>query len=551
MSNQQSTTDRRSFLKYAGAAAAGAVSTSLSGCLGDDDSEDTPTPTPEDTPTPTPEPQGLREFDEELPDDPTREEILQHVNGLANYHAMHVFLHQQYSIYGINDDISWEVRADEDVIAREFDTDLDEAVVTQGTFPTAMDPADHNDTPTHNVMDQAYEGVVYRDRDGRIIESIATDWERVDDSTVEFEIRDGVMFHSGNEMTLDDVVWSVNRFNNPEVSQVAGNMGDIDQARAEDGSLVLDLNSLVPTILINLTSFGRIMEQSWTEERSQGDLNAGEVNGTGAYQLTDYADDVEVVYERFDDYWGENTGPDTLIFNAVEDEGTRVDRLITGESDFITNVNPRDVGDVEDEDGVSILGVGSIRSIFLVMNDAKEPFDSLEFRQAMNFAVDVPAIIDSILDGFGEPTSQPTLPTHFGHNPRVDPYPYDPDRAESLVEESGYSGSEITVHSTSGRYLRDTDVAETAAEQINQLPNVTADAELRNTQSLFDETLDGDQETSPAIFLIGWGNPTLDTDYAVRPWIDPEDAFGIAHFNNQEMLDLLAEAQNLPNDPDA
>ena len=552
MSNQSSSTDRRSFLKYAGVAAAGAVTTSLAGCLGDDDDpgeEDTPTPTP--TPSPTPgEPEDvLREFDEELPDDPTREEILQHVNGLANYHAMHVFLHQQYSIYGLNDDLEWEARGDEDIIAREFVTDLEEATVTQGTFPTAMDPADHNDTPTHNVMDQPYEGVVYRDRDARIIESIATDWDRIDEHTIEFEIRDGVMFHSGNEMTLEDVAWSINRFNDPEVSQVAGNMGNINEAYVEDGKVVLDLDSLVPTIFINLTSFGRIMEQEWTEERSQGDLNAGEVNGTGAYELVDFADDVEVVFEKFDDYWGENEGPDTLIFDAVEDEGTRVDRLITEESHLVTNVNPRDVSEIEAVDGIGIAGVPSIRSIFLVMNDAKEPFDSIEFRQAMNFAVDVEAIVDSILDGFGTPTSQPTLPTHFGHNPRVDPYGYDPERAEALVEESGYSGAEITVHTTNGRYLRDTDVAETAAEQINELDNVTADADIRDTQSLFDETLDGDQDTSPAIFLIGWGNPTFDTDYAVRPWIDPEDAFGISHFNDDEMLDLIAQATELPSEP--
>lgn len=545
MSNQDATTDRRSFLKYTGVAATGAVTTSLAGCLGDDgDGEPTPTPTP------PPAEQGLRELEDELPDDPTREDLLQHANARANYLAIHVFLHQQYSIYGINEDMSWDARADEDIIVREFETDLDEATFTQGTFPTAMDPADHNDTPTHNVMDQPYEGIVYRDRDGRIIESIATDWNRVDDHTVEFVIRDGVMFHSGNEMTLEDVAWSINRFNNPDESQVATNMGDIEEARVEGDKVVLDLNSLVPTLLINLTSFGRIMEKEWTEQRDRGDLNAGEVNGTGAYQLVDFTDDVEVVYERFDDYWGEITGPQTVIFNAVEDEGTRVDRLITGDSDLITNVNPRDVDEVDDADGVEILGVPSIRSIFLVMNDAKEPFDSLEFRQAMNFAVDVEAIIDSILDGFGSPTSQPTLPNHFGHNPDVEPYGYQPERAEALVEESGYAGTELTVHSTSGRYLRDTDVAETAAAQIDELENVSANAEPRDTQALFAETLDGDQETSPAIFLIGWGNPTLDTDYALREWVDPEGAFGIKHFNDEELVSLLDQAQNLPSDPE-
>lgn len=350
-------------------------------------------------------------------------------------------------------------------------------------------------------------------------------------------------------MTAEDVAYSINRFNDPEVSQQAGNLGDIEEATAEDGTVTLSLNSLVPTIFINLTSFGSVMEQEWTEQRDQSDLNSGDVNGTGAYEVVEFSDDVEVVYERFEDYWGDNPGPDRLVFNAVDDEGTRVDRLISDESDFITNVNPRDVSQVEGEDGTEILGAPSTRIIYLVMNDAKEPFDSLEFRQAMNFAVDVPAIVDSILDGFGDVTAQPTLPGHFGHNPDLEPYPYDPENADALVEESGYTGAEITVHSTTGRYLRDSDVAETAASQINELENVSASAELRDTQALFSEVLDGDQESSPGIFLIGWGNPTLDTDYALREWVDPEGAFGIQHFNSEEIVDLLNRAADKPSDP--
>jgi len=536
--------NRRTFLQYGGTAAATAASVGLAGCGDDTGSEDNGSEgTSDDTMD-----AELRAFDEELPDDPTREELLQQANGRAHEQAPFVYLHRQFSIYGLNTDLDWEVRSDEDILVREFDTDLEEATVTQGTFPTAIDPADHNDTPTYNVLDQTYEQVLYRDREGRVIDRIATDWERVDETTIELEIRDGVTFHTGNEMTPDDVAFSINRFNDPERSEQASNLGDIEEARVEDGTVVLDLNAVVPTIFINLTSFGRVMERAWTEERDRSDLNAGEANGTGAYELVEFSDDVEVVFERFDDYWDDNPGPDRLVFNAVEDGGTRVDRLIAGESDFITNVNPGDVSRVEEEDGIEILGAPSIRIIFLVMNDAKEPFDSVEFRQAMNFAVDVEAIIDGVLNGFGEVTSQPTLSDHFGHNPRVEPYDYDPDRAETLVEASGYADTDITVNTTTGRYLRDSDVAETAAEQINQLENVNADAELRDTQALFSETLDGDQETSPAIFLIGWGNPTLDTDYALREWVDPEGAFGVRHFNDERLVELLDQAEDKPNE---
>jgi peptide/nickel transport system substrate-binding protein len=413
--------------------------------------------------------------------------------------------------------------------------------ITQGTFATTLDPNDHNDTPTNNTHDQAYESVLYRDTDGKVIANIATDWKRVDDTTVELEIRDDVTFHNGDDMTAEDVAFSINRTNDPEVSAQASVIGAIAEASAGDGSVTIDLEIIEPAIFRNLSAFGRVMQTDWVESRDAGEI-AEDINGTGAYQLTEFEDDTRVVFERFDDYWGDEPDVSEITFDAVADEGTRVDRLIAEESDLVVNVNPRDIPDIRDEDGLTHDSVPSTRTIFLVMNDAHEPFDSVEFRQAMNYAVDVQSIIDSILNEFGEVTSQPTLPGHYGHNPDLEPYGHDPDEAERLVDESGHAGAEITIHSTTGRYLRDTDIAETAAGQIDELSNVSASAELRDTQTLFGETLDGDQETSPGIFLIGWGNPTFDANYTLAPWFT-DTIF--QHYNDDELVSLIEDANQV------
>lgn len=535
-------------------AAAGAVTTSLAGCLGDDDDEEEDTPTPSPTPG---EPEGLREFDEELPDDPTREELLQHANGMANERAPWIFLHQQFSIYGVNDDLDWDAREDEDINAWFMSSDLDEITITQGTFVTALAPHNHNDTPTHNVVDHAYDPVLYRDEDGRVIEQIATDWNRIDDTTIELEIRDGVTFHSGSELQLSDVAYSINRANG-EGSEVRGVIGAIDEAYVEGDAVRVDLDIVEPAIFRNLTAFGRVMEEEWTEgladdeeyeeraeevEAQQAVMNAGEMNGTGPYELDEFVDDTRVVYTKNEDYWGDEPDIEEVTFNAAPEEGTRVDRLLGGDSDLIVNVDPGDISDIEEEDGVHVDDVASIRSIFIVMNDAHEPFDNLHFRQAMNFAVDVDAIIDTQLAGAGNVTSQPTLEGHFGYNPNVDPYPYDPERADALIEEAGLEGEEITIHTTSGRYLRDMDIADAAAGQIDELEHVDAEAEFRDTGEMFTETLDGDQETSPAIFLIGWGNPTFDANYTMSPWFD-DPVF--THYNDEDIVDLLHQANQTP-----
>ena len=546
MPNKESI-DRRTFLQYGGTAAATAATASLAGCgngegngngngNGNGDADETETETEgDDTEA------ELRTYDGELSDDPSRTEVLQHVNGLAHEQAPWVYLHQQFSIYGLNSDIEWDARADEDIIVSEFNTDLDSVTVSQGQLLETLDPTGENSTPQYNIVDQAYEPFLYREDDtGKPIELIVTDWERTEELTVRLTLRDDVQFHNGDDLTAEDVAFSINRANNPDISEVAGNIGDINEATAEDGDVVLDLESVTPTIFRNLTAFGRVLQQSWVEDDSN-DIGT-DINATGPYELDEYVEGTRVSFTKFENYWGEGGDPDEVTFNGIPEDGTRLNALLGGDSDVITNVRPNDIPDVQESENATFADVPSIRNIFLVQNDAFEPFDSQEFRQAMNFAVDVPSIIESILNDFGAQTSQPTLPGHSGHNDDIEPYPHDPERAEALVEQSGYAGAEIELHTPVGRYLRDADIAEAAANQIDELPNVSCSANRREFGDLVQELL-APQEESPAFFLIGWGNPTLDGDYAMSPWFT-EGTF--RHFNNGEMAELLQQARTIP-----
>lgn len=423
------------------------------------------------------------------------------------------------------------------------DEDLFEVTVTQGQLTDTLDPVGENATPVYNIIDQGYEPFMYRDEEGRVVERIITDWDREGDQTIRLTVRDGVSFHSGSELTADDVAFSINRANDPDVSDVAGPIGAIVEATVDDGDVILELDQVEPAIFRNLAAFGRVVEQSWVEERN-GDIDT-EMNGTGPFELVEFVDDTHVIYEKFEDYWGPEPEVDGGEFNAVPEEGPRVDRLLAGDSDLIVNVRPDDIGEIQAADNVSSEFIPSTRTIFLIHNDQIEPFDSLEFRQAMNYAVDVQAIIDSLLNEFGVPTSQPTLEGHTGYNPDLEPYPYDPDEAESLIDESGYAGVEITLHTPIGRYLRDVDVAESAAAQINELPNVTCDVDRRDFGELVGEVATPDPTDAPAFFLLGWGNPTFDANYTVHPWMGQEGGI-FRFFHDDDIADLISQANDLP-----
>ena len=477
---------RRSYLKFAGAAAA---TVSVAGCTGGDGGEPTETeprddgtPTATDTPTPTPM------------------------------------------------------------------SDL-QVGVTMGNMDSGLDPQDHAETNTDIVVSQGYENLLDRDIDGAVIAGLASDWERVEPGRVSFTLRDAT-FHSGDALTADDAAFSIRRIAFDDVGFASPQKGDFNgpsSVEAGDGEVFVNYESLNPIVFQLFAVNGEIMQQSWVEENSTDFINRN-LNGTGPFQLSSYDAGNEVVFERYDDYWGGPAAVGGVTLNSSTESSTRVNRLLAEETDIITNVPPQEIPRVQNSDVAAIGAVPSTRIIFLQMRYDVEPFSSVEFRQAMNYAVDLESIVDNVLDGFGKITGQPTLPEFVGHDPDIDPYPYDPDRAEQLVEESGFAGAEITLQTPIGRYLKDVEVAQAAANQMNELSNVTCELQQRDFAALVQDLLTGNIEDKPHFTLLGWGNTEFDASQTIGPLLTTGGALTI--LENEEVDQLMTDAANEP-DPDA
>jgi peptide/nickel transport system substrate-binding protein len=130
----------------------------------------------------------------------------------------------------------------------------------------------------------------------------------------------------------EDIAFSINRANDPEVSEVAAVIGAIDEAVAVDDTMVeLNLNAAVPVIFRNLGAFGRVTQQSFIEDDSIDATT--NMNGTGPYQLVNNEEGSFVEYEVYEDYWGDQPDIPSCRFNGRSEPGARVDALEAGESD--------------------------------------------------------------------------------------------------------------------------------------------------------------------------------------------------------------------------
>lgn len=418
--------------------------------------------------------------------------------------------------------------------------------LTQGKMPTTLDPHDHRDIPTDITMLQSYEGLLSRTPEGRIVEMLATEWERVEEGRVRFTIREGPTFHkTGNELTPEDVAYSINRIVDEEVgftSPQAGQLAGVTGAEVVDGERAVEVKSdgLNPIVFAEFAIYCDVVEKQWVEDHEKSYV-AKHMNGTGPFVQTDYESNTRVVFERYEDYWREPAAISELTINSASEPGVRVNQLLAGETDLIVNVPPQSVSRVEESDG-SVAAVGSTRVIYNAMKATVEPFSSPQFRRAMNHAVDLDSIVSDVLQGFGAKTSQPTLEPFFGYDSELDPFPYDPEEAERLVEESGHAGASITLHTPAGRYLKDLQIARAVANMIDELPNVSCEVKQRNFSTLATNLVDGDITTGPDFYLIGWGNATFDASQTINPALTSDGA--LTSWKNDDLDQLITEAND-------
>lgn len=411
---------------------------------------------------------------------------------------------------------------------------------------TTLDPHMTGGIPDSHVIYHSIENLIFRNADGELIPLLATDWGREEPGRYRFQLREGVQWHNGNDFTAEDVKYSVERIVDDSVggitSQRKSYVPGVTGAEVVDETTVDIISDGVnPLIIPAFSAFlgVAIMNKDWVESREPEEV-AQDMNGTGPFVLESYSQGSTATFSRNDNYWADAPPVETANFSYSGEGSTRVNGILAGEQDLTVNVPPQDVPRVEENEGTTIKNVPSTRICFAAMRPTVEPFTSRKFRRAMNYAIDVEGVIDDVLSGFGTPTGQPTLPMMFGHNPDIDPYPYDPERAAQLVDESGFAGAELNPPCRLGRYLKGQEWMTAWCNQIDALPNVSCEPNLMDSASFVSRLgATGDQRMD--FFIWGYGQPTFDASATIRSNLTGEYR---GTFRDEELRDLIDGADS-------
>ncbi len=324
----------------------------------------------------------------------------------------------------------------------------------------SLDPHKAVAAGTEEVYFNIYEGLVKPDSDGNLIPALASDYTvSPDQTTYTFTIRDGVKFHSGKELTVDDVVYSLKRCSNPDdpVLLQAGMTGIESIAAADDSTVVVTLKEPNADFLCEMTA--AIIPQSNEDPDHVSD-------GTGPYKFVSHSPQESFVLEKYDEYWGEPAHIEKVTLKVCANADSLVMELNGGSIDMMARVTSTQADQLSDDFNVLEGTMNLVQALYL--NNAAKPFDDVRVRQALCYAVDRQNILDLTSDGHGTIIGSSMYPA-FGKyymEELSDYYPHDVEKAKALLAEAGYEDGFTFTIKVPSNYTQHVEVAQVIADQL-------------------------------------------------------------------------------------
>ena len=281
--------------------------------------------------------------------------------------------------------------------------------------------------------------------DYTVVNDAAETIEQVDDTTIAFTLKKGIMFQQGyGEMTAEDVKFSFERFNDPaegeEPATYAADWAALDHVEVTDtysGRLILKNPAPALWLIALSDTSGSIVSKKAFEEL--GDQMKTQVIGTGPYMMSDWQPNQSVTLTADPDYLGDPPPIGTVILNVIAEPKTAQLAFRSGEVDF-TKIDDAAAADtLSGEDGTEIITMDSINYVWIGMNVEKAPLDDLKVRQAIRLGLDVDAMILAGWNGAVSRANSLMAPGLVGAWPDAPVYQRDVEGAKALLAEAGFA----------------------------------------------------------------------------------------------------------------
>lgn len=305
--------------------------------------------------------------------------------------------------------------------------------------PAGLDP--HLVTAFNSVLivqSTIYEGLTALDTSLAVVPGLAQSWDVSEDGlSYTFNLRDGVRFHDGSEMTAEDVAASIRRVQSTEIASPLASRIDTITEIEIIGPQTIRLTLSAPYAPL-LSSLAGIAIVPATFEAEAEALQQNPV-GTGPFRFAEWQPNAFIRLERFDDHAGEVPSLDSVRFQFVPEAATRQVGLVSGEYHLLPGIDAATALQLSAQPTITLHEKRDLGYSLVGMNVTRGPLGDPRVRRAVNMLVDRQEIIDGALFGAGVPAGplSPALVDWTLDTAEFPCYTPDPEGARTLLAEAG------------------------------------------------------------------------------------------------------------------
>lgn len=417
-------------------------------------------------------------------------------------------------------------------------------LVAQDRDATSLDPHGSNDEASNRLRIQIFSTLVTYTEDRELVGDLAEEWTQEDETTVVFKIKKGVKFHNGDDLTAEDIKFSLER--SKETALVSHILVDIKEVNIRDnGDIEIKTFEPSATVISKLSTPGAaIMSRKVVEEA--GEEFGQNPIGTGPFKFVKWQAGDYVLLERNNDYFGEKAKSEFIKFLTIPEGNNRTIALETEEIDIAYDIDPVSIKIIEENDHLNYISDDSFAVHYMGFNTQKAPFDDVRVRQAIAYAIDVDEMLEIVLYNTVKKADTLLNDNVIGAGGEYENYPYNPEKAKELLAEAGYEdGLDIRM------LISDSDTRERNSEIIQaQLKNVGINMgiEMLEWGAFIEKAGRGDSQ----LFLLAAVISTGDADDPLSLLLHSNqmgDAGNRMFYDNPKM-DQLIEAGRKELDPE-
>ena len=393
-------------------------------------------------------------------------------------------------------------------VGQAFDT----IIYRAGGSPVHMDPTLSNDMPSAIMHGLIFSTLIVADNDMNLIPGLAESWEWDAPDRLRLFLRRGVIFHNGAPFTASDVKFSLERASiAPQVAMISDMIAGVEIINDFEVVVVLRF-PFVPFASHLAHTANSILSES-TVNQMGVDAHTRNPVGTGPYRFVEWVTGDRVVLTRWDGYWGTPAVTENFIYRVMPDVSTALLALEAGEIHIVDAPLAADINRIRNNRDLYLHLVPNLSIDYIGMTVNHPPFNDVRVRRAVQYAIDMEALVEAVWRGSRLPLDGPINPSVWGSIAQLRPqFPYDPDRARQLLAEAGFpNGFNTTFFTNEGNQAR-ADHAEIIANMLRQ---VGINMEIRIVE--WTAYLDLTARQEAPFFMLGWVSVTGDPDYGLFP----------------------------------